>query len=180
MICSRVLRIVTLSLWIQSLVLCHLCKWISEGIVRQSYPHLHPQRNPKAPHSLQRHQMCVVMDSRREGPFARHQISPVPKAGPDRVSSASLWGGETQALCTRSSFCLHEPGPWIPPTRADRGRQETGRREALKQHYCLTCLSTCLFLCMCFYNPVTVLWDRGSEDAKSLTPVCLRFGNDHL
>lgn len=79
--------------------------------------------------SLQRHQMCDVMESRSEGPFVRHQISPVPKAGPDRVSSAGVLGSETQALRTGSSFCLHERGPWIPPTRAGRGRLETVWRE---------------------------------------------------
>ena len=80
--------------------------------------------------------MCAVMESRREGPFVRHQISPVPKAGLDRVSSAGVRGAETQALRTGSGFCLHERGPWIPPTRAKRGRLETGRREVLKQASC--------------------------------------------
>lgn len=85
--------------------------------------------------------MCAVMESRREGPFVRHQISPVPKAGPDRVSSAGVRGGETQALRTGSGFCLHERGPWIPPTRADRRRLETGKREAVKQLSRPACLS---------------------------------------
>ncbi|CAK6961819.1 hypothetical protein EYF80_040520 [Scomber scombrus] len=103
-------------------------------------------RNLKGQRSLQRHQMCAVMESRRERPFVRHQISPVPKAGPYRVSSAGLPGGETQTLRTGSGFCLHERSPWIPPTRADRGRQGTGRREPS----CPVCLSTCLSLCMGF------------------------------
>lgn len=73
--------------------------------------------------------MCDVMESRSEGPFVRHQISLVPKAGPDRVSSAGVLGGETQALRTGSDFCLHERGPWIPPTRAGLGRLvESGER----------------------------------------------------
>lgn len=87
----------------------YLCRGNSEGIMRWSYPRFHPaRRDLKWQRSLQRHQMCDVMESRREGPFVRHQISPVPKAGPDRVSSASVWGGETQALRTGSGFCLHE------------------------------------------------------------------------
>lgn len=112
----------------------YLCRGNSEGIVRRSYPRFHPaRRDLKGQRSLQRHQMCDVMESRREGPFVRHQISPVPKAGPDRVSSAGVRGGENQALRTGSGFCLHERGPRIPPTRADRGRLETERREVLKQ-----------------------------------------------
>lgn len=72
--------------------------------------------------------MCAVMESRSEGPFVRHQISPVPKARPDQVSPAGLRGGETRALRSGSGFCLHERGLWISPTRADRGRlQKQGR-----------------------------------------------------
>lgn len=77
--------------------------------------------------------MCAVMEihrKQREGPLARHQISPVPKAEPDRVSSVGLLGGEIQALRTRSGFCLHEHAPWIPPTRAEQseGRETEERR----------------------------------------------------
>lgn len=95
--------------------------------------------------------MCDVMESRSEGPFVRHQISLVPKAGPDRVSSAGVLGGETQALRTVSDFCLHDRGPWIPPTRAGRGRLvESGGREVLKQQSRPACLSTRLSLSVRF------------------------------
>lgn len=97
----------------------------------------------------QRHQMCRVMESRREGPFVRHQISSVPKAGPDRVSSAGVQGGETQALRTVSSFCLLERAPWIPPTGADRG-QAGDRPGRGSETVASAGLPACLSLCVRF------------------------------
>lgn len=93
--------------------------------------------------------MCDVMVIRSEGPFVRHQISLVPKAGPDRVSSAGVLGGETQALRTGSDFCLHERGPWIPPTTAGRGRGgREGSETAIPSRLSLlpVCLSACALI----------------------------------
>lgn len=89
----------------------------------------------------------------------RHQISSFPKAGPDRVSSAGLRGGETQAVRTGSGFCLHERGPWIPPTRAGRGIGRDGEEKDSdgEQPSCPACLTTCLSLSVALGDLVKVL-----------------------
>ncbi|KAF0023639.1 hypothetical protein F2P81_024269 [Scophthalmus maximus] len=109
------------------------CRWyerISEGIVRHVLSSPSPPPEEPEGTALPAEAPDVSCYGER-GPFVRHQISPVPKADRDRVSSAGVRGGETQAQCPGSGFCLHERAPWIPPTRAGRGRAgDVGRREA--------------------------------------------------
>lgn len=89
------------------------------GTVRRSYPDFHPVRRGALRDSAPcRGTRCALLwRARREGPFVRHQISPVPKAGPDRVSSAGVRGGEIQTLRTGSGFCLHER---VPPDSSNQ------------------------------------------------------------
>ncbi|KAI9544019.1 hypothetical protein NQZ68_005068 [Dissostichus eleginoides] len=108
------------------------------------------QRNLKGQRSLQRHQMCAVIESRREGPFVRHQISPVPKAGPGSgiISGCTRGRNPSPALDRVSVYTSR--GPWIPPTREERG-SETG----LTSRLCLSALqkSECRLFCCGAFSP---------------------------
>lgn len=125
----HMLRILTLPLFCP--VIC-LSGFLGKQQVGLYPPPSHPT-GTKGDSAPCRGTRCALLrQSRREGPFVRHQISPVPKAGPDRVSSAGACEGakpEPRALNRVSVYTSR--GRWIPPTGVDRGRLETGRREDL-------------------------------------------------
>lgn len=145
-------------------------KWISEGIVRRSYPRFHPPpRGTLRDSAPCRGTRCALLWRAAErGPFVRHQISLFPKPGRIGCHQRVYTGAKPKpcALARVSVYTSVVPG-FLQPEQTEDGWRLVGEG-SLKQP---VCLSTCLPL---WEGLGSTKWKFCPRDTQ-FCPICIQI-----